>query len=148
MSGEYEKPVQPGSPSQCVNIDYDDSHCAGMNQCCVGVHDFGLHGKCTSNVRYCRKLGNAWSPPRPLRPLPGEYLYTDAPGYATTGHFVENFGDWTPKFLDMECIMKNALFTFLFIAFMFMYTGQYLDAQEIVGISVVAAVLKCVLSTL
>lgn len=142
-----ERVAQPGSPSQCIDIAYDDAHCAPGNKCCVGVHDHGLQRQCLNQVRACRKLGNVWDPPRPLHPLPGEYLYTAAPGYATTGAYVEHFGNWGAMF-NTECILKNALFGFLFTVFLFVYSGRDLDVQEIAGISIVASVLKCVLATL
>ena len=139
------------SDNSCVDIDYDDSGCASMNSCCVGVHDFGQHGKCTSAVRRCRKLGNVWSPPRPLRALPGEYIYNDLPGYATTGAFVgkEGFiGNLGMQFLNFDCIMKNAVFGIVVTTFLSCFQGRGLEMQEILAIALVASVLKCVLSAL
>ena len=76
------------------------------------MHNFGVHNKCTSAARACRKLGNAWDPIAPLQPLPFDYLYTQTPGYATTGNFVEHFnggviGDFLTELLNVRCVLKN-----------------------------------------
>lgn len=91
---------------KCVDIDVDDASCADMAKCCVGAHNFGMHEKCQSAARKCRKLGSSWDPIAPMRPLNMEYIYTQTPGYATTGALVEKFGDFN-EILDMKCILKN-----------------------------------------
>lgn len=94
----------------CVDIDFDDSRCTDVAKCCVGVHNFGKHEKCLNVARKCRKLGSSWDPIAPMRPLNFEYIYTQTPGYATTGSFVEHFGDFgsfLDELLDIHCIFKN-----------------------------------------
>jgi hypothetical protein len=120
-----------------------DPTCADMNKCCVGVHDFGPHQMCTKAVRNCRKLGNAWDAPRPLQPLPGEYLYTEKPGYTTTGQLLEGFGNLGG--LSIDCLVRNLIYTGLITAFLFYLTGRPMNYQEIALIAGVASVLKCLL---
>lgn len=91
---------------KCVDIDFNDANCADMAKCCVGVHNFGMHEKCAAAARKCRKLGSSWDPIAPMRPLNMEYIYTQTPGYATTGALVEKFGN-LEDFLDARCILKN-----------------------------------------
>ena len=76
----------------CQSLDYDDSSCDGICKCCVGIHDAGDHNKCISACRKCRNFGSTWDPRRAMRPLDYTDIYTDLPGYATTGEFVEHFG--------------------------------------------------------
>lgn len=138
----YPLPNNEDFNKPCTDLSYDDSHCAGLNQCCVGVHDFGAHKRCTSAVRKCRKLGNQWDAARRLTPLAGEYLYTDAPGYTTTGHLKEGFiGD----LLNLQCMTNNAVFALLMIVFLFMYKGHTLDMQEILVLTAVTTFIKCAL---
>jgi len=97
---------------KCVDIDFDDSNCICQAKTCVGISNAGFHNKCLDATRKCRKLGNAWDPIAPLRPLAFDYLYTQAPGYATTGNFVEHFGnggiaDFLNELFDINCIVKN-----------------------------------------
>lgn len=147
----YPVPNQEDPQKGCVDLSYDDSGCAKLNQCCVGIHNFGDHQKCTSTVRRCRKLGNGWDAPRSLTPLPGEYFYTDAPGYTTTGQFIENFdgaiGKLTSLF-NLQCILKNVAFGVILTMFLFTYSGRELNYREIFMISAVASVVKCVLGEL
>lgn len=104
--------VMDNKRKKCVDIDFDDSGCICQAKTCVGISNVGLHNKCTSATRKCRKLGNAWDPIAPLRPLPFDYLYTQSPGYATTGNFVEHFGnggiaDFLNELFDLRCVLKN-----------------------------------------
>lgn len=137
----------------CELLEYDDSHCTDIAKCCVGVHDQGDHGKCTSAARKCRNFGTTWDPRRPMKPLPFDYMYNDAPGYATTGAFVkENFGDWNANSLlelfDPKCMLKNAVYGAILTSVLYYVAKKKMVMNDILTISIVAAVLKCVLNAL
>ena len=109
-TGPMQQQQKCGGFGQCDTLEYDDSKCAGVCKGCVGIPDFGQSNKCTSACRKCRNFGNTWQPRRPMRPLPYTDMYNDAPGYATTGDFVEHFG--------VSDIMDNMFNMFLaFVAF-------------------------------
>ena len=76
---------------KCVDIGFDDSGCSKLANCCVGLHGSGAQNKCLSRLRECRKLGNAWDPIGPMKPLPMDFIYNELPGYTTTGSLVEGF---------------------------------------------------------
>ena len=134
------------SHHKCVDLAYDDSGCGKLHECCAGIHDAGLHAKCLSRVRECRKLGNAWDPIRRLKPMNSYPLYTDAPGYTTQGHLVlENFQG---EGLTVTCIAKSmvcGLFVGLLIKYLF---KTEISSQRIVAVSVIAALLQCMLKSL
>jgi hypothetical protein len=97
-------------------------------------------------VRECRKLGNAWDPIGPLKPLPAHYAY-DVPGYTTQGHLVEGFGGSFAG-LSFECLVKGmmcALLVALLIKYLF---KTELSIERIIGVSALAAVIQCMIKTL
>jgi hypothetical protein len=95
--------------SKCEPLTYDDSKCASVCKCCVGMSDYGESNKCISACRKCRNFGNTWQPRRPMRALNYTDMYTDRPGYATTGDYVEHFG-------VSDNILNNPLALFALIA--------------------------------
>ena len=135
------------SHHKCVDLAYDDSHCSKLYECCGGIHDAGLHAKCMSRVRECRKLGNAWDPIRPLRPMDAHAMYTDVPGYNTQGKLVmENFGGFGG--LTLKCVMKSSMCGLL-VALLIKYVFKTkLSTERIVGVSLLAAVVQCMLQTM
>jgi len=138
---------------KCVDIGFDDSHCENLAKCCVGIHNFGKHNKCLSAVRECRKLGNAWDPIAPLHPLPFDYLYTQAPGYATTGNFVENFNgggltDFFNELFDVPCIVKNASCSLVIALVAKAIIGSKITVSQLVVLTLVIALVKCCIAKL
>jgi hypothetical protein len=77
--------------SKPESLSHDDSKCASVCQCCVGMSDYGDSNKCTSACRKCRAFGDTWQPRRPMQALDYKDVYNDLPGYSTTGDFVEHF---------------------------------------------------------
>lgn len=133
---------------KCVDIDFDDSGCVNLAKCCVGIHDQGKHAKCTSKVRQCRKLGNSRDPIGPLRPLPMEYIYTETPGYATTGALVEGFDggilqDLLEQLFDIDCVMKNALCSFVIALVAKAVFEQKVTMSRMVFLTIVISIVKC-----
>ena len=97
------------SHHKCVDMSYDDQHCAKLYECCAGMHDAGLQAKCMSRVRDCRKLGNAFDPIRRLKPMDAHALYVEGPAYDTQGKLVlENFGG-SFSGLTVKCVAKSAV---------------------------------------
>lgn len=136
------------SHHKCVDLSYDDSGCAKLYECCAGIHDAGLHAKCMSRVRECRKLGNAWDPIRRLKPMNAHAMFTDAPGYTTQGALVmENFNGSFGG-LTLQCVTKSAVCGLL-VALMIKYLFKTpLSTERIIGVSVLAAVVQCMLKTM
>jgi len=133
------------SHQSCVDISYDDQHCAKLYECCSGMHDAGLQAKCLSRVRECRRLGNAWDPIRPLKPMNAHAMFTDFPGYNTQGNLMENFGG---AGLTLNCVLKSS-FCSLLIGILIKYVFKTkLSTERIIGISVLAGVVQCMLKTL
>lgn len=129
---------------KCVDIGFDDSHCVDLAKCCVGIHNFGLHNKCLSKVRECRKLGNALDPIGPLKPLPMEYIYTETPGYSTTGSLVEGFdGGVLGDLFDINCIMKNAMCSFIIALVAKAVFEQNVTVTRLLVLTIVISVIKC-----
>ena len=97
--------------SKCEPLTYDDSKCAQVCKGCVGMSDFGESNKCVSACRKCRNFGTTWDPRRPMKPLDYHDIYTDLPGYTTTGDYVEHFGmmNDTPMktFLIIALVLKT-----------------------------------------
>lgn len=135
------------SHQKCVDLSYDDQHCAKLYECCGGIHDSGLHAQCMSRVRECRKLGNAWDPIRRLKPMDAHAMYTDVPGYTTQGALLtENFGSFGG--LNLQCIIKSSLCGLL-VALLIKYVFKTkLSTQRIIGVSVLAAVVQCMLQAM
>lgn len=134
---------------KCVDIGFDDSSCGCISETCVGVHNQGLHGKCTSAVRSCRKLGNSWDPIAPLHPLAGEYIYTQTPGYATTGNFVEHFdGGILDELFDVQCVVKNAACSLVIALVAKAILGTNVGVQQIVLLTLAISLVKCCLAKL
>lgn len=138
---------------QCVDLDFDDSKCANLAKCCVNIHNFGLHNKCLSKVRECRKLGNSQDPIGPMRPLPFEYLYTQTPGYATTGTLVEGFGfddieDFLRNLFDFKCIAKNAVCSFVIALVAKAVFEQKVTLSRLLILTLAISVVKCCASKL
>lgn len=138
---------------KCVDIGFDDSGCTDLAKCCVGVHNFGLHNKCTSAVRECRKLGNAWDPIAPLQPLPFDYMYTQSPGYATTGNFVEHFSggplvDFLNEMFDLKCVVKNFSCSLVIALVAKSILGTKVTITQLVFLTFVIALVKCCLAKL
>lgn len=132
----------------CVDIDFDDSKCVDMAKCCVGIHNAGLHNKCMAKVRECRKLGNAWDPIGPMRPLPMEYIYTEKPGYATTGALVEGFdggmiSDLLNQLFDVNCVLKNALCSFIIALVAKAVLEQNVTMTRLLVLTLAISVVKC-----
>ena len=139
------------STGECINIDYDDSQCANVCKCCVGISDQGDQAKCRSACRKCRNFGTVWEPRRPMRPLPIDYMYNDAPGYATNGAFLkEGFMDTSKlgKLFDIQCIAKNAIYGAVLTVVLYYVTKRKMDFNEVLSVSLVAALVKCVLNAL
>lgn len=141
------------STGECINIDYDDSHCTDICKCCVGISDQGDQAKCRSACRKCRNFGTTWEPRRQMKPLPFEYMYNDSPGYATTGAFVrEGFMDMDmskiSNLFNVTCIVKNAIYGLLLTMVFYYVTKRKMVVNEIAIVSLVAALLKCVLNEL
>lgn len=135
------------SHHNCVDLAYDDSGCAKLYECCAGIHDAGLQAKCLSRVRECRKLGNAWDPIRRLKPMDAHAMFTEAPGYTTQGALVlENFGSF--RGLTVKCIMKSAVCGLLVAVLIKYLFKTNLSTQRIIGVSVLAAVVQCMLKTM
>ena len=133
------------SHHKCVDLAYDDNHCAKLYECCAGMHDAGLQAKCLSRVRDCRKLGNAWDPIRPLKPMNAHAMFTEYPGYTTQGALLEGFGGGG---LSLRCVLKSSVCGLL-IALLIKYVFKTkLSTQRIVGVSVLAAVVQCMLQTM
>lgn len=133
---------------KCVDIDYDDSHCANLAKCCVGIHNYGQHNKCLAKVRECRKLGNAWDPIGPMRPLPLEYIYTETPGYATTGALVEGFdggmlNDLLDQIFDVNCVMKNAVCSFVIALVAKAVFEQKITTTRLLVLTIAISIVKC-----
>ena len=99
------------SDKNCVDLAYDDSHCAKLYKCCGGIHDAGLQAKCLSRVRECRKLGNAWDAIRPLKPMDVNVMFTDRPGYTTQGVLEKFNGSFNG--LTVKCILSSAAFALI-----------------------------------
>lgn len=138
---------------QCVDIDFDDSHCECLAKSCVGVHNFGMHNKCTSAVRECRKLGNNWDPIAPLRPLNIDYLYTQGPGYATTGNFVEHFNggqlsDFLNELFDIGCVVKNFSCSLVIALVAKSVLGTKVTFTQLAFLTFVIALVKCCIAKL
>lgn len=138
---------------KCVDIDFDDSHCVCQAKSCVGIHNFGMHNKCTSAVRECRKLGNAWDPIAPLRPLPFDYLYTQAPGYSTTGNFVEHFDgggavDFLNELLDFKCVVKNFACSLVIALVAKSVLGTKVSVTQLALLTFTISLVKCCIAKL
>lgn len=139
--------VTDQSSHKCVDLSYDDSHCATLSECCVGETEAGPQNKCLSQVRKCRKLGNAWDPIRSLKPLPGPYLYNEAPGYTTQGGLVlENFG--SGKSLSLGCIMKSTMWSLAFGLIIRLLFRSELSMKRAVCLSLIGGVIHCMLQTM
>jgi len=107
-----------------------------------------LHAKCMSRVRECRKLGNAWDPIRRLKPMDAHAFYTDSPGYTTQGKLVlENFGG-SFSGLTLECVAKSAVYSFLLAILVKKFFKTKMSTERIIGVSVLAAVVQCMLKTM
>ena len=135
------------SDNMCSDVKptQNDPACAKLANCCAGISDHGLQRQCHERVRECRKLGNAWDPIAPLRPLPTKYLVTDRPGYTTQGELVEGFGF---AGLSLECITKG-MFCALLVALLLKYLFKTeITLERIIGVSLLAAVIQCMLKTL
>ena len=130
----------------CVDLSKDDSHCANIAKCCVGVHHAGDQKKCLNAVRDCRGLGNNWDPIGPLKALDVDFIYNDLPGYSTQGKLVlEHFGMGG---LSLKCILNNSMCG-LVIAFLIQYfTKNSLSNMEVVALAVTSALIKCMLERL
>jgi hypothetical protein len=133
------------SHNKCVKLDYDDSRCAKLYECCGGIHDAGLQAKCMSRVRECRKLGNAWDPIRRLKPMDAHAMYVDTPGYTTQG-VLENFGSF--QGLTLKCVLKSAVCGLLMAMLIKHLFKTKISTERIVGVSVLAAVVQCMLKTM
>jgi hypothetical protein len=134
---------------KCVDIGFDDSHCTCLSKSCVGIHNFGLHNKCTSAVRKCRKLGNAWDPIAPLHPLPHDYLYTETPGYATTGNFIEHFdAGFLDELFDVQCVVKNSACSLVIALVAKAVLGTKVSVQQLVLLTLVISLVKCCIAKL
>lgn len=135
------------SHKKCVDLSYDDSHCAKLAECCVGVHDPGLHRKCISRVRECRKLGNAFDPMRKMKPMDTRWLFTDKPGYTTQGQLVlENFGGMGG--LSIKCVAKSVVVTLIVAYLLKMILKTNISNERVVGIAVLAALVHCMLKSM
>lgn len=134
---------------KCVDIDFDDSHCAEIAKCCVGIHNFGEHKRCMDRLRECRKLGNAWDPIAPLRPLPVEFLYTERPGYSTTGVLVENFNaasmldQFFAALFDVECLVKNSVCSLVIALVAKAVLEQKISTTRLVVLTLAITLVKC-----
>lgn len=136
------------SDRSCVDLSHDDSGCAKLHKCCGGIHDSGLQRQCNDRVRECRKLGNAWDPIRPLRPMDVQTMYTDAPGYSTQGQLVlENFGG-SFRGLSLECILKSSIFGLIIGVILKCVLKTDISMERIVCISIAASVLRCMSAAL
>lgn len=137
--------------TNCNLLEYDDSHCTDIAKCCVGISDQGDHAKCTQATRKCQNFGNIWEPRRPMKPLPYEVIYNDAPGYATTGEFVrENFdgGDvkhYLQKLFDLECLIKNIVYALIVATLIFCVMGKPLDPKQILILAVITSMARCMI---
>lgn len=145
--------VTDNKNKQCVDIGFDDSHCADIAKCCVNIDNYGQHNKCLSAARKCRKLGNAFDPIGPLTPLPFDYLYTQAPGYATTGNFVEHFdggalGDLLNELFDTKCVIKNASCSLIIALIAKAIIGTKVTIPQLVLLTLVIALVKCCIAKL
>jgi hypothetical protein len=76
-----------------------------------------------------------------------EYLYTETPGYATTGNFVvERFGDMNiDKMLNPRCLIKNLLYAMAVTAVLYCFTDKKMNMREIALIALVSSLAKCLL---
>ena len=132
----------------CTVLDYDDSACANIGKCCVGIENQGDHARCTSAMRGCQKFGSVWEPRRPMKPLNFEYIYNETPGYATTGKFVrEGFdgGDFVSKIFNMDCLIKNILYAAIVTTLIYCMMGKPLAINEIALLSIVTSMARCIL---
>lgn len=135
----------------CDLLEYDDSKCANIGKCCVGISDQGDHSRCTSAMRGCQNFGNVWQPRRPMKPLNFEYIYNETPGYATTGKFVrEGFGngdinDFFAKMFNLQCLMKNIIYAVIMTTLLFCIMNKPIVAHEIALLSIVASMARCIL---
>ena len=129
---------------KCVDVGRDDSGCVDLAKCCVGIHNIGKHNKCLSKVRECRKLGNAWDPIGPLKPMPFEYIYTDTPGYSTTGSLVEGFdGSMFDDLVDIDCIAKNFACSLIIALAAKAVFGKGVTISQILILTLVISIIKC-----
>ncbi len=134
---------------KCVDIGFDDSACTDVSKCCVGISENGRHNKCLAKARECRKLGNAWDPIGPLKPLNFDYLYTQAPGYATTGSFVEHFdGGFLNQLFDVNCIAKNAACSFVIALIARVILGSQITIKKLIVLTILIAIIKCCMNKL
>ena len=138
---------------KCVDIGFDDSGCVCQAKSCVGISNVGLHNKCTSAARKCRKLGNAWDPIAPLHPLPFDYLYTQAPGYATTGNFVEHFNgggvaDFLNELFDVGCVVKNFSCSLVIALVAKSIIGTKVSFSQLLFLTFTIALVKCCIARL
>ena len=145
--------VEDQRNKKCVDIGFDDSKCSDIAKCCVGIQNFGKHNKGLSAARKCRKLGNAWDPIAPLKPLPFDYLYTQAPGYATTGNFVEHFdggalGNLLTEIFDTRCVFKNASCSLVIALVAKGIIGSKVTIMQLVLLTFVIALVKCCIAKL
>lgn len=135
------------SHNECVMVNNDGQNCEKLLKCCVGIHDAGLQRQCLDKVRECRKLGNAWDPIGPLKPLDAVFHYPVAPSYSTQGELaLENFGSFDG--LNVECITKGfmcGLLVALLIKYLF---KTNLDFSRIIGVSLLGAFIQCMLKAL
>jgi hypothetical protein len=137
-----QQPEECPTFGKCELLEYDDSKCKDVCKCCVGIHDFGDHAKCTSACRKCRNFGTTWDPRRPMKPLDYSTIYTDAPGYATTGEFVaEHFV--SGEIFDWNCLFKTFAVSAALIYVAGRITKRKLNVQAILALSALAAFMKC-----
>lgn len=133
---------------KCIDLDHDDTHCGKLAKCCVGIHNFGQHNKCLSAVRKCRQLGNAYDPIAPLKPLPVDYIYTQTPGYATTGDFVEHFDggmitNLMNQILDVRCILKHTACSLIIAIVAKSILGTKVTFTRLATLTFLIALIKC-----
>jgi len=131
-----------GDDGKCTLLEFNDSQCDGICKGCVGIADFGLHNKCTSACRKCRNFGTTWEPRRPMKPLNYTDLYTDYPGYSTTGNLVEHFG--------MSDISGNPVILFVIIMVLLNLASKfgYVKYDSITSLAMWAALLTIVITLL
>lgn len=138
-----------GPFGECNLLEYDDSKCAGICKCCVGIHDFGDHNKCTSACRKCRNFGSTWEPRRPMKPLDYSTIYNDLPGYATTGEFVtEHFGNFGGNGLNLNCMIRTFIMSAVLIYITTQITKKNMDTKTLMSLAGLAVLVKCLLPEL
>ena len=134
------------SDKYCVDLNYDDSGCNKLYECCGGIHDSGLQAKCLSRVRECRKLGNSWDAIRPLKPMDVNIMYTDRPGYTTQGVLEKFSGSFNG--LTLNCVLTSALFALLIGVLVRFFLKTEISTEKIVCIAIVASLIRCMVAAL